>query len=81
MKVLVIGAGIAGLAAARRLFEAGIAATVLEGARPHRRARLTDREFADIPVEFGAELIHGRTAEVNTWEGWKKARIENLALE
>ena len=35
----------------------------------------TDRDFADIPVEFGAELIHGRSAEVNTWE-W----VEKLGL-
>ncbi len=35
----------------------------------------TDRDFADIPIEFGAELIHGRSAEVNTWQ-W----VEKLGL-
>ena len=35
----------------------------------------TDRDFADIPVEFGAELIHGRSPEVNTWR-W----VERLGL-
>ncbi len=68
MKVLVIGAGIAGLSAAYHLKRAGIEATVLE-ARDRIGGRVwTDRDFADIPVEFGAELIHGRSAEVNTWE-------------
>ena len=69
MKVLIIGAGIAGLSAAWHLQRAGIAATVLE-ARDRIGGRVwTNRDFADIPVEFGAELIHGRGAEVNTW-GW-----------
>ena len=68
MKVLVIGAGIAGLSAAYYLKRAGVDATILE-ARDRVGGRVwTDREFADIPVEFGAELIHGRTADVNTWE-------------
>lgn len=76
MKVLVIGAGIAGLSAAYHLREAGIDATVLE-ARARIGGRVwTDREFADIPVEFGAELIHGRSPEVNTWE-W----VEKLGLQ
>lgn len=72
MKVLVIGAGIAGLSAAWHLREAGIDATVLE-ARDRIGGRVwTSRDFADIPVEFGAELIHGRGAEVNTWSWVRK---------
>ena len=75
MKVLVIGAGMAGLSAAWHLAQAGIEATVLE-ARDRVGGRVwTSRDFADIPVEFGAELIHGRHAAVNTWE-W----VEKLGL-
>ena len=77
MKVLVIGAGIAGLSAAYHLKQAGIEATVLE-ARDRIGGRVwTNRDFADIPVEFGAELIHGRVRpEVNTWQ-W----VETLGLK
>lgn len=68
MKAIVIGAGIAGLSAAYHLKQAGVNTLVLE-ARERIGGRVwTNREFADIPVEFGAELIHGRSAEVNTWE-------------
>lgn len=75
MNALVIGAGIAGLSAAYHLKQAGIEAMVLE-ARDRIGGRVwTDRDFADIPIEFGAELIHGRSAAVNTWE-W----IEKLGL-
>ncbi|MCY3781413.1 MAG: NAD(P)/FAD-dependent oxidoreductase [Chloroflexi bacterium] len=67
MNVLVIGAGIAGLSAAFHLKEADIHATVLE-ARDRIGGRVwTDRDFAGFPVEFGAELIHGKSPEVNTW--------------
>ena len=68
MKAVVIGAGIAGLSAAYHLADAGIKVVVLEG-RDRIGGRVwTSRDFADIPVEFGAELIHGRSADVNTWE-------------
>lgn len=60
--VIVIGAGAAGLAAARRLHEAGAAVTVLE-ARQRIGGRIhTDHSFAPTPIELGAELIHGEGA-------------------
>ncbi len=75
MNVLVIGAGVAGLSAAYHLKQAGVEATVLE-ARDRIGGRVwTDRDFADIPVEFGAELIHGRGPEVNTWAWVEKLRL------
>jgi len=59
-QVLVIGAGMAGLAAARRLHDQGVAITVLE-ARPRIGGRVwTDRTtWPDQPVDLGASWIHG----------------------
>ncbi|MBK9745325.1 MAG: FAD-dependent oxidoreductase [Chloroflexi bacterium] len=56
--ILVIGAGIAGLAAARRLQTAGYAVIVLEG-----RDRIGGRVWTDytlgLPLDLGAAWIHG----------------------
>ena len=61
--VLVIGAGAAGLAAARALVDADRRVIVLE-ARARIGGRVwTDRSFAAIPVERGAEFIHGEQAD------------------
>ncbi len=62
MFTLVIGAGMAGLAAARDLVDAGHKVIVLE-ARERIGGRVyTNRTFSDVPVEFGAEFIHGEMA-------------------
>jgi monoamine oxidase len=57
--VLVIGAGMAGLCAARRLHDAGVAVTVLE-ARERIGGRIhTSRLWPDLTVDLGASWIHG----------------------
>ncbi len=64
--VIVIGAGAAGIAAARRLTEVGRSVVVLE-ARDRVGGRVyTDESFASHPVELGAEFIHGQN--VATWD-------------
>jgi len=62
--VLVLGAGAAGLAAARDLSHAGLRITVIE-ARPRIGGRvLTVHDpRSPVPIELGAEFIHGETAE------------------
>ncbi|MGA9470816.1 MAG: NAD(P)/FAD-dependent oxidoreductase [Terriglobales bacterium] len=73
--VIVIGAGVAGLAAAARLAESGVSVTILEardriGGRvfTHRDPALRDPAIRDsasaIPIELGAEFIHGMAPEI-----------------
>jgi monoamine oxidase len=63
--VLVLGAGAAGLMAARRLGDAGLAVHVVEA-----RDRIGGRVWtyhdpaSNVPVELGAEFVHGRPPEI-----------------
>lgn len=62
MKIIILGAGASGIAAARRLHDAGVVVQVLE-ARDRIGGRIwTDHEFASFPLELGAEFIHGEHA-------------------
>ena len=73
-EVIVIGAGVAGLAAARRLQEAGLEPLVLEA-----RERIGGRIWTDhthAPVELGAEFIHGEYAAT-----WKLVKAAGLPTE
>lgn len=72
--VIVIGAGVAGLATAQRLHAAGYAPLVLEA-----RARIGGRiwtERSRSVVELGAEFIHG--ADVATWDVVRAAGLATI---
>ncbi|HSH04562.1 MAG TPA: FAD-dependent oxidoreductase [Anaerolineae bacterium] len=57
--VIVVGGGMAGLSAARRLHDAGYAVTVLEG-RDRLGGRIhTSRMWSDVPLDLGASWVHG----------------------
>jgi monoamine oxidase len=65
--VVVIGAGVAGLSAARHLRAQGVDAVVVE-ARDRIGGRLwTLRpEGLEVPVELGGEFLHGETPEIES---------------
>lgn len=58
-KVLVIGAGMSGLAAASALKAAGFEVEVLEGRSRIGGRTFTDRSRPDAPLDLGASWIHG----------------------
>ena len=71
--VIVIGAGAAGLGAARELADAGNRVVVIE-ARNRIGGRLwTDRTMS-VPVQLGPEFIHGLRA--STWDLVRKQRLQ-----
>lgn len=77
-RVLVIGAGMAGLIAARKLAESGQKVLVLE-ARGQVGGRIrTLREDGEV-LELGAEFIHGKPPEL--WDLIDEAGLETYALD
>ncbi len=61
-EILIIGAGVAGLTAARDLTAAGVRVLVLE-ARDRLGGRVLTHHTAEGPVELGAEFVHGTVEE------------------
>ena len=74
--VLIIGAGAAGLAAARDLSRAGVEVIVVE-ARDRIGGRVFTHKHPDspVPIELGAEFVHGKSPEL-----WQIAKAANLHL-
>jgi monoamine oxidase len=68
LDVLILGAGALGIAAADRLFGAGLRVGILEASdRVGGRAR-TDYSLANgFPLELGAQMIHGRSVVTQRW--------------
>lgn len=77
--IIVIGAGVAGLAAAGELAHAGFQVTVLEAReRVGGRIHTIDPEGAGAPVELGAEFIHGRPQDLLSCLRDARASLEEV---
>lgn len=77
VEVLIIGAGISGLSAARELSAAGMGVLLLEG-RDRIGGRVFTHRTAKYPVELGAEFIHGRPAEIFALVQEEKLKLAEL---
>ena len=77
--VIVVGAGMAGLAAASRLARTGAKVTLLE-ARDRVGGRILTRREPGLPVtiELGAEFIHGKSPQL--WKILAEAGLETWEL-
>ena len=76
--IIVIGGGVAGLAAARTLAEAGRRVALLEASSRIGGRILTIRENDEV-IELGAEFIHGRPPEL--WSLIEEAGLETYELD
>ena len=75
--VVIVGAGISGLIAARCLVDAGFSVRILE-ARSRLGGRIhTDLGFAAVPIERGAEFIDGK--RVRVWHYFEAVRAAGAA--
>ena len=78
--VIVVGAGISGLAAAAELSRAGLSVVILDA-----RDRIGGRIFTEkdsihqAPIEFGAEFIHGGPPEI--WKVLKQSKIKTAEVK
>lgn len=79
--VIVIGAGIAGLSAARQLARAGARVRVLEAAERSGGRILTERpESSERAIELGAEFVHGRQDEIAELVGEARLSLEPIEM-
>ena len=77
--VLILGAGMAGLGAARALLERGVHVTVVE-ARDRVGGRILSHTHSNGTVtELGAEFIHGRAPEL--WALIEEAGVQTIERE
>jgi monoamine oxidase len=74
--VIIVGAGAAGLAAARELSNAGLNVITLE-ARNRIGGRI-NTYFDFWPIELGAEFVHGKPAETLTIAERAKFELQDI---
>src|SRR5258708_15818639 len=77
-RVLIVGAGMAGLSAARKLAEAGCKVIALEG-RDRVGGRIHTLREGEEGIELGAEFVHGHPPEL--WRLIKEAQLDTYEID
>ncbi len=75
-KVIIIGAGASGLAAAKVLEQNNIDYLILEATNRYGGRLKKDTTLADFPIDFGAEWIHSHPKVLNILKGKKGDEVE-----
>ena len=79
-RIIIVGAGVAGLAAGKALAEAGVPFVILEARRRvGGRVWTTHPPSLTVPVELGAEFLHGDTPELDEIAQNAGLRIVDIA--
>lgn len=79
-RVAVVGAGIAGIAAAQALVDAGLDVVVLE-ARNRIGGRIWTDTSLDVPLDLGASWIHGTASPNPIWELRNEYGLRTIATD
>jgi Flavin containing amine oxidoreductase len=77
-EILIVGAGMAGLTAARVLAEAGMRVTVME-AKDRIGGRIYSERHGSEIIELGAQFVHGKPPEF--WDLIHEADLKTYELE
>lgn len=68
-KVIIVGAGAAGLAAAKVMEQNNIEYTILEATNRYGGRLKKDTSLADFPIDIGAEWLHSAPVALNKLKG------------
>jgi len=79
-KVLIIGAGASGLAAAKILERNRIDYKILEATNRYGGRLKKDTTLADFPIDIGAEWIHNKPAILNRLKGKKGDDVDEVLI-
>ena len=80
-KVIIVGAGAAGLAAANEFEKQGIDYQILEASNRYGGRIQKNDTFADFPIDLGAEWIHDDKTLLNTLIGGTDPNVETILYQ
>lgn len=78
-KVLIIGAGAAGMSAGHLLARAGVEFEIVEAGPSYGGRIKHTRDFVDFPISLGGEWLHSEAGELDKMAGDTTAALPNLA--